>query len=159
MKFRKFFLKYFTPNRLKLDTYKPTGKRKTEAYHLYVNSRPVLRKFFAIKKNVLEFIHGRLVSPYIAGRFDGDGSVAKDFYRDCRIIYGNEGDAECDKTLLNKAGFCNVKLYHYRSARTFCLYISRLETNRFLSFIYPFSVRLQKSVFIPRRDLATTQGS
>jgi hypothetical protein len=154
-KFEEFFLKFFTSDRLKLDTYEPIGKRKTKAFHLYVNSRPLLRKFFAMKENVLDFIHGNLISPYFAGRFDGDGSVAKDFYQDCRIVYGNYSEAERDKTLLIEAGFNKVKIYHYRSARTFCLYVSRMETNKFLSFIYPFSVRLQKSVFVPRRDLSS----
>ena len=98
-------------------------------------------------------INREFILPYMAGRFDGDGSVAKDFYRDCRIVYGNKLEAENDFELMKLLGFQKMKIYNYKSARTFCLYFSRLETNQFLSMIYPYSVRLQKSVFVPRRDL------
>ena len=94
-----------------------------------------------------------MIFPYMAGRFDGDGSVAKDFYRDCRIVYSNLKEAQKDLMLMNSLGFKKMKIYNYRSAKTFCLYFSRLETHKFLSLIYPYSLRLQKSVFVPRRDL------
>ena len=92
----------------------------------------------------------------MAGRFDGDGSVAKDFYRACRIVYGNLREAQNDLELMLLLGFRKMKIYNYRSAKTYCLYFSRLETNKFLSLIYPYSIRLQKSEFVPRRDLITT---
>ena len=129
-------------------------KRRTKAYHLYVNSRPLVRKFRNFKKNAPKFIREELAVPYLAGRFDGDGSVAKDFYRDCRIVYGGLVEAENDRYLLEQLGFERSKIYHYRTAKTFCLYISRLETERFLSLIYSYSTRLQKSVFASRRDLS-----
>src|SRR3989338_5728552 len=128
-------------------------KRRTKAYHLYVNSRPLLRKFREFKNNILKFISKDMIFPYMAGRFDGDGSVAKDFYRDCRIVYSNLKEAKKDLMLMNSLGFKKMKIYNYRSAKTFCLYFSRLETHKFLSLIYPYSLRLQKSVFVPRRDL------
>ena len=156
-KFRKFFLKFLSAERLKLRIYHPDKfPRRTKAYHLYVNSRPLLRKFRELKNNVTKFINGDLILPYMAGRFDGDGSVAKDFYRDCRIVYGNLGEAQNDLELMLSLGFQKMKIYNYRTAKTFCLYFSRLETNKFLSLIYPHSIRLQKSVFAPRRDLITT---
>ena len=152
-KFREFFLKFFPAQRVKLRTYDPdTFKRRTKAYHLYVNSRPLLRMFREFKTNTEKFISKDLIVPYIAGRFDGDGSVAKDFYRDCRIVYGGLEEARSDFALMHSLGFQKMKIYHYRSAKTFCLYFSRLETHKFLSLIYPYSVRLQKSVFAPRRD-------
>lgn len=153
-KFKEFFLRLLNVERLKLRIYYPDKfKRRTKAYHLYVNSRPLLRKFREFKDNVKEYISGDLILPYIAGRFDGDGSVAKDFYRDCRIVYGNKEEAENDLALMELLDFQKMKIYNYRSAKTYCLYFSRLETNKFLSLIYPYSIRLQKSGFAPRRDL------
>ena len=153
-KFKEFFLKFLTAERLKLRIYNPDiFKRRTKAYHLYVNSRPLLRKFKEFKNNVSGYISEDLILPYIAGRFDGDGSVAKDFYQDCRIVYGSREETENDLALMELLGFQKMKIYYYRSAKTFCLYFSRLETNKFLSLIYPYSIRLQKSEFAPRRDL------
>lgn len=152
--FSKFFLELFPPERLKWQIYYPNNKgRVLRAYHLYVNSRPLLRRFRKIRQNLKKYIKEReLILPYMAGRFDGDGSVAKDFRRDCRIVYSNYQEAKVDSDLLHKLNFKKVKIYHYRSARTFCLYISRLEASNFLSQIYFYSVKLQKSVFVPRRD-------
>ena len=153
-KFREFFLDLFSEARLKMRVYNPDNYlRRTKAYHLYVNSRPLLRKFREFKEYPARFISQDLIAPYFAGRFDGDGSVAKDFYRDCRIVYGSREEVENDLALMKLLGFQKMKIYHYRTAKTFCLYFSRLETNMFLSLIYPYSVRLQKSVFVPRRDL------
>jgi intein/homing endonuclease len=153
-KFREFFLKILPEDRIKLRIYNPDKfKRRTTAYHLYVNNRPLLRKFREFKDNATKFINGDFVLPYMAGRFDGDGSVAKDFYSDCRIVYISLEETQNDLALMFPLGFQKMKIYKYRAAKTFCLYFSRLETNRFLSLIYPYSVKLQKSVFVPRRDL------
>ena len=153
-KFREFFLKFLSKERLKLRIYHPDKfLRRTKAYHLYVNNRPLLRKFREFKNNATKSINGDLILPYMAGRFDGDGSVAKDFYCDCRIVYSNLEEAQNDLALMFSLGFKKMKIYHYQTAKTFCLYFSRLETNKFLSLIYPYSIRLQKSVFVPRRDL------
>src|SRR3989344_707056 len=153
-KFREFFLKFLPPERLRLRIYQPDKfLRRTKAYHLYVNSRSLLRMFKEFKNDAKKFIDKDLILPYIAGRFDGDGSVAKDFYRDCRIVYGSREEAKNDLALMKLLGFQKMKIYDYRTARTFCLYFSRLETNKFPSLIYPYSIRLQKSVFVPRRDL------
>ncbi len=156
-KFSEFLLGLFPKERLKLRVYKPDNlKRRTKAYHLYVNCRPLLRRFREFKLNVLGFIDKDLILPYMAGRFDGDGCVAKDFHSDCRIVYGSSKEVINDLKLMKLMGFQRMKIYNYRSAKTFCLYFSRLETNKFLSLIYPYSIRLQKSEFAPRRDLITT---
>lgn len=153
-KFREFFLKIFPEDRIKLRIYNPDKFiRRTKAYHLYVNSRPLLKKFRKFKDNATKLININLILPYMVGRFDGDGSVAKDFYRDCRIVYSNKEEAENDLALMKLLDFQKMKIYNYRTAKTFCLYFSRLETNKFLSLIYPYSIRLQKSAFAPRRDL------
>lgn len=152
-KFKEFFLGMFPIERIKMRIYDPDNyKRRQRAYHLYVNSRPLLRKFKEIKQNPLVYIHKSDIVPYFAGRFDGDGSVARDFYSDCRIVYGTEQEARDDKKLLEDNGFTQSKIYRYTAAHTWCLYISRLETKQFLSLLYPYSVRLQKSAFAPRRD-------
>lgn len=135
-------------------TYLRSAKAQHPAYQLYVNSRPLLRKFREFKNNPFKFISQDLVSPYMAGRFDGDGSVAADFHRDCRIVYSKFKEAKNDLQLMRRIGFQEMKIYHYQKAPTFCLYVYRLETNKFFSSIYPFSLRLKKSVFVPRRDLA-----
>jgi hypothetical protein len=116
----------------------------------------LLRQFKELENNLNNFITRELILPYMAGRFDGDGSVAKDFYSDCRIVYSNKEEAEQDKMLIQSLGFQRIKIYNYHSAKTFCLYFSRLETKEFLSLIYPYSLKLQKSVFIPRRDLISS---
>ena len=117
----------------------------------------MLRKFKKLKDKLNNIITNELLLPYIAGRFDGDGSVAKNFSKDCRIVYSNKQEAETDLALMKSLGFSKMKIYHYYSAKTFCLYFSRLETNKFLSLIYPYSLKLQKSVFIPRRDLISNR--
>ena len=153
-KFEEFFLKIFPEERLKLRIYNPDNyKRRHRAYHLYVNSRPLLRKFQGFKREILKFIEKDLILPYFGGRFDGDGSIGKDFYSDCRIVYGNKEEANNDLKLAKIMGFQKMKIYYYKTAKTFCLYFSRFETNKFLSLIYPYSLRLQKSTFAPRRDL------
>mgnify|MGYP001594832009 CR=1 FL=1 len=153
-RFSRFLLELFPRRRLRKDVYYPdNNKRRTTAYHVYVNCRSLVRLFIKFKRNPLDFIRGNLVSPYFGGRFDGDGCVGKDFYSDCRIVYGKEEEARNDLDLIRSLGFQRCKIYHYKAARTFCLYISRLETKQFLALIYPYSSRLQKSVFVPRRDL------
>jgi len=153
-RFSEFLLTLLPKERLKLRIYKPDNyKRRTQAYHIYVNCRPLLRKFKNLKENIATSIKYSHIFPYLAGRFDGDGSVANDFYSDCRIVYGNLSEAKQDFSLMENVGFKKMKIYHYKTAKTFCLYVSRLETIYFLSNIYPYSSKLQKSVFVPRRDL------
>ena len=88
-----------------------------------------------------------------AGRFDGDGSIDKNLRNDCRIVYGRQSEAEIDKKLLGRIGLTKTKIYYYKSANTFCLYISRYEVKKFLESILPHSLKLQKLVLAPRRDL------
>ena len=112
--------------------------------HIYVNSRSLLRFFQESRKNVLEKITTDNVWPYFAGRFDGDGSIAKDSRSDCRIVYSHKDEAEKDKTLLQLADIKNSKVYYYKQARTYCLYIYRKDANKFIENIREYS-RTQKS--------------
>ena len=47
---------------------------KRIAYHVYVNSRPLVRRFFRERSRLAQ-IDNRFVGAYIAGRFDGDGTL------------------------------------------------------------------------------------
>lgn len=144
-RFEKFLLKRFPKERIKFNN-----------HHLYVNSRPLLREFVAAKRN-LERLRGKeIINSYLAGRFDGDGSIDKNLRNDCRIVYGRRREAEIDRKLLRKVGIKKTKIYYYRTARTFCLYISRFEAGKFLESIYSYSSKIQKlSAFVSRRDLAS----
>lgn len=140
--FRKFFMKIF-----------PVERIKFKDNHLYVNSRPLLREFIGAREKLIDLKAKSVVKAYFAGRFDGDGSIDRDLRKDCRIVYSKKFEAETDKELLRKIGINNTKVYHYKKARTFCLYISRYESERFIEEIFPYSIKLQKLVLVPRRDL------
>lgn len=166
-RFRLFLLETFVEDRLRLRIYCPAnelGKFRKDNYtdlaknivcypskkakhpglQLYVNSRSLLRAFRSARDRVSRLKDGNCLAAYFAGRFDGDGSVGKDLRRDCRIVYGGEEEACIDKALLEKLGFEKAKVYHYKTAHTFCLYISRYETTRFLGIIRAHSVLVPK---------------
>ena len=136
-KFRIFFNKHFSKQRIKFD-----------GSHIFVNSRPLLREFRAAREKIDKLEKASVIKAYFAGRFDGDGSVSKDLRSDCRIVYSNKKETEIDKLLLEKLKITNVKIYYYRTAKTFCLYISRYEAKKFLEKILPYSVKTQKLAHI-----------
>lgn len=123
--------------------YYPSLKARQISCHVYVNSRPLLRIFKSARDKIQQ-INPKVIIPYIAGRFDGDGSINKIKYRDFRILYGNYKEAERDRRLLKKVGIHKSKIYHYRQARTFCLYVSRYETKDVIELLLPFSTYLQR---------------
>jgi len=145
--FRKFLKKFFPESRIKFNR-----------NHLFVNSRPLLREFVAARNNLKKLRQPNIVRAYFAGRFDDDGSVDKNLRNDCRIVYGRKEEGEVDKFLLKRIGIRKVKIYYYRSARTFCLYISRYEAKKFLENVLPYSLKLQKLVLVPRRDLTLAKA-
>ena len=145
--FRKFLNKFFLGNRIKFNR-----------NHLFVNSRPLLREFISAKNRLDDLKDIKIIHAYLAGRFDGDGSIDKNLRSDCRIVYGRKSEAEKDKELLKRIGISNVKVYYYKTAKTFCLYVSRYEVKKFLESISPYSVKLQKLVLVPRRDLTLTRA-
>jgi hypothetical protein len=176
---KKFLEKYFLKERLRLTVYYPLDKntvkqkrklipkdfweikttfctsKKTKhiAYHLYVNSRPFLRLFTECRQKIKTIVKEKNIYAYFAGRFDGDGSIGEDFKRDCRIVYSTEKEAIEDLNLLQKFNFHLSKVYRYRNAKTYVLYISRFEANNFLKNISKYSIKLYKLEFVPRRDL------
>jgi hypothetical protein len=168
-RFAKYLLSQFKHERLRLRIYIPAHhnicppsliseicdkisylrmtKARNVAYQVYVNSRPLLRRFMELKTRISD-ISDEEVIPYIAGRFDGDGSVAEDLRRDLRIVYGNKEEALRDKNLLNKIRGYRIQIYCYRKARTYCLYVSRYDAKGFIEDIKPFS----SIIASPRRD-------
>lgn len=149
--FRDFLLRFFPEERLKLRIYSPEKsadsyflkKSKQRAYQLYVNSRPFLRYFRLARDNPNNFLSSRVIPAYFAGRFDGDGSVAADNRSDLRIVYGYKDEAERDALLLSQIGI-RPKVYAYKKARTFALYVSRSDAHKFLSGIERYSLRRRK---------------
>lgn len=133
----------------------PTERIKFNDNHLFVNSRPLLREFRQAKSSLkdLQDANVNIIKAYFAGRFDGDGSINKDLKADCRIVYGYHEEADLDRRLLEKINVKKTSIYHYKSARTFCLYISQLEAREFVRLILTYSSKLQKLVHVPRRDL------
>lgn len=126
-------------------------KAKQVSYHLYVNSRPLLREFRESRKNLTD-MESEFVIPYIAGRFDGDGSVGKDIKRDFRIAYTTKPEAETDKSLLKKVCPYQIKVYSYRKAKTFVLYCSRIDSSKLAKDLVLYSIKLQRLFGLPRRD-------
>lgn len=143
-RFKKFLKRFFPESRIKFNR-----------NHLFVNSRPLLREFISAKEKLNNFKNSKIIKNYFAGRFDGDGSIDKNLRNDCRIVYSRKSEAEIDKNLLERIGITKTKIYYYKSAKTFCLYISRFEADNFLRKILPYSTKLQKLVFVPRRDLVS----
>ena len=142
-RFKNFLLRIFPKERIKFNR-----------HHLFVNSRPLLREFRKAQERIKDLSEVNLIKSYFAGRFDGDGCINKNLRKDCRIVYGNKSEAELDQNLLKRIGVIKTKIYYYRTSKTFCLYIYRGEAPRFVKEIYPYSTKLQKLAFVPRRDLA-----
>jgi len=140
--FRKFFKRFFSENRIKFNR-----------NHIFVNNRSLLREFISAKSRLGDLKESKVIRAYLAGRFDSDGSIDRNLRNDCRIVYGRKNETEIDKEILKRIGINNTKIYYYKSAKTFCLYISRYEAKKFLESILPYSLKLQKLVLAPRRDL------
>lgn len=136
----------------------PKQRIKFNDNHLFVNSRPLLREFVTAKNDIESLKRSNIIKAYFAGRFDGDGSISKNLRSDCRIVYSNRKETETDQKLLRRININKTSIYYYKSARTFCLYISCYEVDKFLNKILSNSLKLQKLVRIPRRDLTLTKA-
>lgn len=124
-------------------------KAKHPSYHIYVNSRPLLREFDRKRKELLQLREEQIL-PYFAGRFDGDGSVNQDGRTDFRIVYCNAMEAETDKLLLKKVRpDYRVRIYQYKTARTYCLYISRYHSKNLIQDLISYSTILQDRFLTP----------
>lgn len=121
----------------------PMRKLSRIAYQVYVNSRPLLR-LYQSAASAIEYLQLEFVPAYFAGRFDGDGSIAADGRSDLRIAYGNRMEAEVDQHLLSKLHRYQSCVYRYRTAKTYVLYVSRWDAQRFVSDIAPYTTAKEK---------------
>jgi len=126
-------------------------KAKQISYHVYVNSRPLLREFRENRNNIVN-MESEFVMPYIAGRFDGDESIGKDIKRDFRISYASKIEAGTDKSLLEKIYPYRIKIYCYQKAKTYVLYCSRMDSQKLAKDLFLYSIKLKRLFDLPRRD-------
>jgi hypothetical protein len=112
-------------------------KNIATAFHVYVNSRELVGKFFSALDKRYK-LKREFISLYFAGRFDGDGSY--DSSRQMlRIVYSNRREAEIDRKLLSKINIL-TSMYHYKKANTYCLYFKRETLAEFISAIQKISI-------------------
>jgi len=112
-------------------------KMKHTAYHLYVNSRPLVRHFFSLADN-LQQIPDEYVGAYFAGRFDGDGSWGTT----PRIAYSNREEAQLDTRLLSRVRIEKVSVLKYKKANEFCIYFHKSTWLRLRQLIEPYSWKI-----------------
>lgn len=120
---------------------RPASKMKRTAYHLYVNSRPLVRHFFADKARLCE-IPGIFLGPYFTGRFDGDGSWGTT----PRIAYTTREEAEVDRSLLVRAGISLTSVLFYERAHEYCIYVQRPEWRNFRDLMRSHSWKVNRRI-------------
>jgi hypothetical protein len=161
IRFARFLCTVLPPERLRLRVYevpgdspdarvleltssvsiRPPVKMKRTAYHLYVNSRPLVRSFFVARERVGE-IPVDLIAPYLAGRFDGDGSIGDT----PRIAYTTQAEAETDCRLLEALDVRRTSVLYYVKANEYCVYIHKADYARFERLIAPWSWKVAHPV-------------
>ena len=119
----------------------PAFKMKRTAYHLYVNSRPLTRRFFRDRDRLLEMPTGYL-GAYFAGRFDGDGTWGST----PRIAYTTEKEALVDTSLLERAEVTNTSVLFYKKANEYCIYIHRPDWQRFEDLLRSSSWKVNRRI-------------
>lgn len=159
IRFARYLVTVLPPERLRLRIYKvdgsepdpqvvaltqsisirPAFKMKRTAYHLYVNSRPLVRCFNKWRE-LLDDVPVEYLGSYFAGRFDGDGS----FGTTPRIAYTSRDEAETDVRLLKKAGVHRTSVLYYAKANEYCIYIHKASLERFRQLIEPFSLKANR---------------
>ena len=109
-------------------------KMERTAYHVYVNSRPLLRAFRRARSELITLTTSD-IGPYMAGRFDGDGSWGST----PRIVYSRSDEAETDQCLLDRAGISHTSVLYYSKANEYSLYIHKRDWTGFSELIGPFA--------------------
>jgi hypothetical protein len=117
------------------------SKMARTAYHLYVNSRPLLR-MARRDRDQLERLPEKYLGPYFAGRFDGDGCLGST----PRLSYTTRDEADVDRDLLDRAGICSTSVLYYRKANEYCIYIQQASWEQFERLIEPFSYKVTRRV-------------
>ena len=128
---------------------RPAYKMRRTAYHAYVNSRALVRRFFADRDSIEE-IPDDLIGPYLAGRFDGDGNLGVT----PRIAYTKQDEAETDARLLARAGIRHTSVLYYAKANEYCIYIHVTDFKRFKGIIKPYSWKVAHPVETEMASLA-----
>lgn len=127
-------------------------KMKRIAYHVYVNCRPLLRRFRSLRDGLGQ-LHADVVAPYMAGRFDGDGAVGRNRVPGTRIAYSTRDEAEIDAQLLSKIGLRELSIYDYADAGETCIYLKAGSNAEFLDLIRPYSATLTPKLMRLRHTL------
>jgi len=92
-------------------------------YILYVNSRPLKRKFEEIKRNLEDFINSpESLLEYLAGRIDADGNFELNKNR-IRISYTTKAEAERDAKMILNTFQKMPKISYYSGANEWILEI------------------------------------
>lgn len=115
-------------------------KMRRPAYHVYVNSRPLLRDFRCAEAKVLE-LDDRAAGPYFAGRFDGDGAFGTKRVPGIRIAYSNHGEAATDAMLLRRMGIVAVSILKYSRINEHVIYIQKPAIGAFVQLVAAHSTR------------------
>lgn len=159
LRFASYLSTTLSPERLRLRVYEVEGKRPDErvlgltdrvsirpafkmkrtAYHLYVNSRPLVRRFFADRQR-LDEVPEKFLGPYFAGRFDGDGSWGST----PRIAYTRREEANVDLNLLARVGIGTASVLYYEKANEYCIYVQRPAWDEFDRLINPYSWKAER---------------
>ncbi|MGZ4212431.1 MAG: hypothetical protein ACXVQV_04285 [Actinomycetota bacterium] len=117
---------------------RPSFKMKRTAYHVYVNSRPLVRSFFDARRSVADMPEP-MVAPYLAGRFDGDGAFGTPRVPGIRIAYTTHEEASVDQLLLSRIGVEKTSLLHYARVNEWCVYIKKPDVSLFEERIERYS--------------------
>ncbi len=114
-------------------------KMQATAYHVYVNSRLLLRAFRNARDN-LASLDVAAIAPYLAGRFDGDGCWGTT----PRIAYSKRAEAELDKILAGRVGIEATSVLEYEKSAEFCLYFHVGSHPRLLRELRPHSLKVAR---------------
>lgn len=136
----------------KIRNYKiyPNENGRLVAYQIYVNGRKLLNNF-KISRNLIYKLDNKIdIYSYVSGRFDGDGSISNNLINDMRIVYGNKQEAKTDQGLLNKLNL-DTRIYHYKSAGTYCLYFTIDTAKKAVCEMKKYSIKISAKIAL--RDL------
>ena len=158
IRFSRYLLSVLPPERLRLRIYqvegtsldpgcmalterisiRPAFKMKQTAYQLYVNSRPLVRRFF-YSRDHLDELPEKQLGPYFSGRFDGDGTWGST----PRIVYRLESEALTDGRLLKRLNIKSSVLY-YAKANEYCNYIHKSGWDHFRGLMSEHSWKINR---------------
>jgi len=114
-------------------------KGPNPTFILYVNSRPLKRKFFETLQNLEIHIKSKKEAiMYMAGMFDADGHFDKQKNR-IRMCYSNENSAIKEQNMISEMVGIKPKLKFYKSANEWILDFSGKDFSEINSEILKYS--------------------